>query len=151
MEHSYKHIFIIQRQLLKQSVPYDLLPVFFNFLGNVTETQTDLINENCLFRIVCAYKGYETVHFGTYCNHCNKMYDIYTNGQYNRHFKSKNHCKNLKINPYPDNPNINNIRLIFLDKFYRFYSYSFKQRIKLLESVKFVPITNIKITKKTAL
>ena len=114
---NYKHLFTIHRQLLKRDIPDDLMPVFFEYLGDLNETLDDLTNQNCWYKITYddidyirnqqdkLVKMWQRRHGGHYCLVCKKVYDIRATWEFKQHCRGKVHTRNLKKDDNFDPPN----------------------------------------------
>ena len=47
----FKHTLALNRALIRQDVPDDLIPIFFQYVGDFKETPDDLINKHCWSRM----------------------------------------------------------------------------------------------------
>ena len=113
MEEHYNRFFAIQRQLHKYSMPEDLVPIVFDYLGKLNETYDDLINKRCLWLIdyedtlpFYMSKPYRQ-EMGHYCNVCNKVLFVLNENQLKRHLKSLEHKKTIKHMKPVYNENMN--------------------------------------------
>ena len=97
---NYKKIFTIHRHLLKNDMPDDLIPIFFEYLGDIDETVEELKNRHCFYEVQClwhvANKIFQRCRIGYYCKLCEKMYMIQTQSQFKAHLNSVYHRKQLK-------------------------------------------------------
>ena len=138
----YKLIFTIQRQLLKRSIPDDLIPTFFEYIGNPNETGYDLANKYCFYEVYYdkivqrpQYKFLvygENWLFGHYCSICNKLYEFEQPNQFWKHIRGSVHTRKIEKNPYPKEVELETIKTLFKKKYWPFvYCHPKKQRLTL--------------------
>ena len=98
---NYKKLFIIQRELIKQGMPDDLLPLFFSYIGDLDETAIELANKHCFFEIICLMhltgKKFYRYKLGHYCGICKKLYLIKCKSQMKSHLNSTHHKRKLEF------------------------------------------------------
>ena len=104
---NHRHLFAIHKQLLRRNIPDDLMPIFFDYLGDLNESVDDLTNKHCWYKITYDDTEYFRTHDdklvkswcrkrgGHYCNVCNKVYDIYVSWEFKQHCRGKVHCRNI--------------------------------------------------------
>ena len=105
---NYKHLFAIHKHLLKREMPDDLIPIFFDYLGDLNETVEDLTNQHCWYKITYddidyfrndqykLVKSWCRKHGGHYCSICHKVYDIRATWEFKQHCRGNVHNRNLK-------------------------------------------------------
>ena len=138
----YKLLFKIHKELLKQSMPDDLIPIFFDYLGKLDETADDLINKRCFHSIHYEHPSVfiKTALFGHYCSVCDKIYMIFAPHQFTNHCKSKIHHTNLKNNKYIE-PNDIRIRQLVYNKHPKMWQWKPKLKERTLKTIKYKNIT----------
>lgn len=98
---NYNKLFCIQKELYKHSIPDDLVPIFFDYIGDLDETSIDLINKRCFWKIEykhpTLFKNYY-FRLGYYCNVCNKILQHTSVKQLKNHTKTKTHHVTLYEN-----------------------------------------------------
>ena len=139
---NYKNLFTISRSLLKNNIPDDLIPIFFEYLGNLNESVTDLKNKHCWAEI----KYYDLDDkfdrtFGHYCFCCNELYLLHTDTQLKRHALSKNHIKKLKKHDISDKIFATRLERKFRKKCYSWFCRGQAWREKALATLKIEKIT----------
>ena len=142
----YKKLFTIHRELLKRKIPDDIVPIFFDYLGeNLDETGEDLINRHCFYEVKCKekYKSYRqikyhTYKFGHYCQVCDKIYKIRLPNQFLSHKNSSMHQKKLKLHNQTTNTEVT--KKYLKNKIIKqdiLWKYPKKQRLEMIDSVWF--------------
>ena len=91
----YRHIFAINKALLKRNIPEDLIPTILEFVGDPTETREDLCNKFAFYEIVIDFKRCENCLFGYYCNVCEKVYLLESPCEFRKHINASFHKKKL--------------------------------------------------------
>lgn len=150
----YKKLFKIQKSLLKNDIPDDLMPIIFEYLGDLNESVDELRNKHAFYKITGNYvarinwigstqiidwKPYTPGHF---CNVCQKFYLIHSPAQIRNHINNDYHKKQLKLNKYP----IDYIDTSKLKKQYKIKDWRFKweseyRKKKIIESLCWEKIT----------
>lgn len=140
---NYKYIFAIHRALLKRDIPDDLMPIFFEYIGNPTETFDDLINKWCFYQIsynsprtslITKKIRYERFSFGHYCSVCDKIYFIFTGSQFRNHIQSRIHQKCIKKYQHAI-PILKNIEYLFKFKSRTYWKWNKQVKKKMLQSI----------------
>ena len=145
---TYKHIFATEQELINRNVPDDLIPIFFDYLGEPTETSLDLSNKHCLYRVDYTaptiingeLRAMTDITFGHYCCLCDKLYLMESDAQILRHMKSRIHNKNLRKNE-PCNPTEKKIKYFFKLKYFWWFCKPQREQEMMLRSIRFENIT----------
>lgn len=149
MEQHYEQFFAIQKQLYKQGIPDDLIPIFFRHLGSLNETYDDMINKRCFWLIEYDQPYFDlTSHvllktkrerMGHYCNVCNKILLVFNHNQLRRHIKSAEHRKSLEDVKPTYNEGINHKRFehAFLTTDNKYNKWSRCKKKKIIQTMKF--------------
>ena len=139
---NYKHIFAIQKQLLKQNVPEDVIPLFFEYIGDLKETPNDLINKQCFYKIThddieyCRnsqnklVKTWKRVYAGHYCTICEKIYDIQQKWEFKKHCKGNVHKRNINKNENTSPPTKKEILEALKHKYVSFWIHDLESKHK---------------------
>ena len=136
----FKKTYTIQKYLIKNKVPDDLFPIIFEYLGDITETQEELINRWCFYELhydqyANSYVFWNTM-LGHYCRVCNKIYKIHSYGKLKHHLEGNVHKYNLLKNPHQDKMSSENIQLLFRWKNIYYWGYNEKVKKEVLKSIK---------------
>ena len=155
MQAHYKKLFAIHKQLLKREIPEDVIPLFFEFLGDLNETPSDLDNKHCFYEVTYEKPYYLTdgktvfttieYELGYYCNVCNKILLVKTEKQLKLHCRSNVHCRNLRT--YSGKPpQMHRVQEQFQLKNFNWNRYSPRTKKEIAKSVKIKKITLHNIT-----
>ena len=138
MSIDYKKLFVIHKHLLKNHIPDDLMLLFFEYIGDLNESVSDLVTKHCFYIVRYKYpyliapKEHYMVErvFGHYCNLCKKLYIMQSPAQIRHHIRSNIHRFNLKHwDKIPaGRPTQLQMVLAFKNKHYNWYTWS--QRVK---------------------
>ena len=130
---NYKHLFAIHKQLLKHEMPDDLIPLFFDYLGDLNETVHDMINQHCWWRITYddtdfilaqnnkLARTWSRTHGGHYCTICDKIYDIRATWEFKQHCRGRVHKRNLEKDKNSGPPTKDQILKAMKHKYHSFY------------------------------
>ena len=145
----YKKLFKIHRELMKYHIPDDIVPIIYEYIGNLNESEIDLANKWC-FYIVKHNRDFhdrltnkflytkENVILGYYCTVCGKIYKFEYPSQFNTHTNGSYHKNRLKKIHYdPLDPTLKQIQVCFSSKHPYFWRLSIDKKKKYLDSVKY--------------
>ena len=145
MEDHYKKLFTIQKCLRQHNVPDDLIPIFFQYLGDLNETEVDLINKYCFYK-VCYDDPYfrpngtifTTIHthLGYYCNVCERILKYKSHKQLKNHIKIKSHQNNIKFKCHQYDHNKIDHQMFKLEFFSKIFRYNDKVKSKMFKTIK---------------
>ena len=142
----YKKVFTIHKYLIRNEIPDDLMPIIFEYIGNLDESVEDLINHWCFHQLIMdeplfscrdgkiIYIG-NTI-FGFYCSVCQKIYKFQYHRQLREHLEGNVHRFNIKYEPYPKPLTSAEFNLHFKYKYHRLHRYNKHVRERILNSIK---------------
>jgi hypothetical protein len=97
---TFRTILRIHKSLLLHDIPDDIMPIIFDYLGDVSETPIELTNKHC-FILVCYKCPYHRAlaSKGHYCLLCNRILELHSKKSLYRHVNSKYHKQQLLQDP----------------------------------------------------
>ena len=106
-----KTILAVNRWLIYNDVPDDVIMLIFQFAGDLKETPTDLVNRHCFYKVTHRKKGHKCGWFmrGTFCAICDRYLMLNTTKQLAVHKNSLGHQKNVIKHMKTDNDIHDNI------------------------------------------
>ena len=92
---TYKHILRTYNSLVLLDIPHDLASIILDFIGDFSETESDLANKACVLKITHPTKKKCWFYRGFMCLTCEHFFCGTTKLAINRHFNSKMHKQSL--------------------------------------------------------
>ena len=82
--------------LINQNIPDDLINLLHTFVGDIIETEQDLINKYCFYKVCCSEYYHEWFGYGTLCTVCTDFLQKIKSDALYKHTCTKKHQQNLK-------------------------------------------------------
>ena len=93
---NFKKVLRIHKSLLLYDLPDDIIPLIYEYLGDLDENIIDMYNNHCFYGIYhCGDEDYKYV-IGHWCNICKLHLQLRTEKSLNRHIISQNHNYHLR-------------------------------------------------------